>query len=235
LIRRSIEPGSPREDLPVIDDGPHVDGSVTVLDHPLAGIWLTVLRDDRTGPAAFRSAVHRLAGALAWEATRDLAVEPVDIRTPVAAARGTRRAAARPLVVPVLRAGVWMVDAFLDLVDDAEVGMIGMARDEQTLRPTTYVDRLPAIVTGDRRVYVLDPMLATGGSACAVATALAARGVRAATILSVLAAPEGLQRVRAAFPSWRVLTAAIDDRLDARGFIVPGLGDAGDRLSGEET
>jgi len=205
---------------------------VVVLHHPLAAIWLTILRDEQTPSATFRSAVRRLAGALAWEATRDLAVEPAAIRTPITETLGVRRTAPRPLLVPVLRAGVWMVDAFLDLIEDAEVGMIGMARDEETLRPTTYVDRLPVIVTGDRPIFVLDPMLATGGSACAVAAALEARGVRSATILSILAAPEGLARVQAHFPTWRIVTTAIDDHLDERGFIVPGLGDAGDRLSG---
>jgi uracil phosphoribosyltransferase len=216
-----------------VSSGPGgVGSSVVLLEHPLAAIWLTVLRDEQTRPAAFRSAVRRLAGALAWEATRDLAVEPLAVRTPITETVGVRRAAPQPLLVPVLRAGVWMVDAFLELIEDAEVGMIGMARDEETLRPTTYVDRLPAVVADDRPVFVLDPMLATGGSACAVAAALEARGVRSATILSVLAAPEGLARVRAQFPTWRVVTAAIDDHLDERGFIVPGLGDAGDRLSG---
>jgi uracil phosphoribosyltransferase len=205
---------------------------VVVLDHPLVGVWLTELRDERTGPAGFRSAIRRLSGALAWEATRGLALEPVEVRTPLTTAIGSRVVGPRPLLVPVLRAGVWMLDGLLALMEDAQVGMVGMARDEQTLLPATYVDRIPSDVDPARPVYVLDPMLATGGSVCAVGALLSGRGVQTATVLSVLAAPEGLARVQAELPGWQVITAAVDDHLDERGFIVPGLGDAGDRLSG---
>jgi uracil phosphoribosyltransferase len=125
-----------------------------------------------------------------------------------------------------------MIDGCLTLLPDSEVGMVGMARNEETLEAVTYVDRLPATVDPDRPVYVLDPMLATGGSLCAVGRLLIDRGVTSATVLSVLAAPEGISRVQAALPTWWVVTAAIDDHLDHRGFIVPGLGDAGDRLCG---
>jgi uracil phosphoribosyltransferase len=125
-----------------------------------------------------------------------------------------------------------MIDGCLSLLPEADVGMVGMARDEHTLQPVTYIDRLPATIDPERSVYVLDPMLATGGSLGAVGALLTGRGVGAATVLSVLAAPEGLKRVNAELPTWRIVTAAVDDHLDHRGFIVPGLGDAGDRLCG---
>jgi uracil phosphoribosyltransferase len=203
-----------------------------VVDHPLLASWLTELRDERTGSARFRELVHQIALALTWEATRHVATEPWPIRTPLTDTIGTRLAGARPLLVPVLRAGAWMIDGCLTLLPDSEVGMVGMARNEETLEAVTYVDRLPATVDPDRPVYVLDPMLATGGSLCAVGRLLIDRGVTSATVLSVLAAPEGISRVQAALPTWWVVTAAIDDHLDHRGFIVPGLGDAGDRLCG---
>jgi uracil phosphoribosyltransferase len=203
-----------------------------VLDHPLAASWLTGLRDETTGPVEFRDLVARLAAALAWEATRDLPTAPRPVRTPITDTVGTRLAATRPLLVPILRAGAWMLGPVLGLLPSAEVGIVGMARDEHTLEPSTYIDRLPATVEAGRPVYVLDPMLATGGSLCAVGRLLGDRGVESGVVLSILAAPEGVARVAEELPAWRVFTAAIDDHLDERGFIVPGLGDAGDRLCG---
>jgi uracil phosphoribosyltransferase len=207
---------------------------VVALDHPLAGAWLTELRDETTGSPRFRILIRNLAAALMWEATRRVPTEAHPVRTPLTETVGTRLAGPRALLVPVLRAGVWMIDGCLSLLPDADVGMVGMARDETTLEPVTYVDRLPVVVDADRPVYVLDPMLATGGSLCAVGALLGDRAVTSATVLSVLVAPEGLKRVHRELPTWRVVTAGIDDHLDERGFIVPGLGDAGDRLCGQD-
>jgi uracil phosphoribosyltransferase len=205
---------------------------VLALDHPLAASWLTELRDSTTESVRFRILVRNLAVALMWEATRSVPTEPVPVTTPLTETVGSRLAGPKPLLVPVLRAGAWMIDGCLSLLPEADVGMVGMARDEHTLQPVTYIDRLPATIDPERSVYVLDPMLATGGSLGAVGALLTGRGVGAATVLSVLAAPEGLKRVNAELPTWRIVTAAVDDHLDHRGFIVPGLGDAGDRLCG---
>jgi uracil phosphoribosyltransferase len=209
-----------------------VASSVITLDHPLAATWLTELRDETTGTARFRLMVRNLAVALMWEATREVPTEPFPVRTPLTETVGTRLAGPNPLLVPVLRAGAWMIDGCLSLLPEADVGMVGMARDERTLEPVTYIDRLPAAVDANRPVYVLDPMLATGGSLCAVGALLTGRGVGPATVVSVLAAPEGLERVQRQLPEWRIVTAAVDDHLNEHGFIVPGLGDAGDRLCG---
>jgi uracil phosphoribosyltransferase len=211
-----------------------VSAAVLALDHPLAASWLTELRDETTESPRFRILVRNLAVALMWEATRTAPTEPHPIRTPLIDMVGTRLAGPKILLVPVLRAGAWMIDGCLSLLPDADVGMVGMARDEQTLQPVTYIDRLPATVDPARPVYVLDPMLATGGSLCAVGALLTDRGVTAATVLSILAAPEGVKRINEELPTWRIVTAAIDDHLNEHGFIVPGLGDAGDRLCGSE-
>jgi uracil phosphoribosyltransferase len=211
-----------------------VSAAVLALDHPLAAAWLTELRDETTESPRFRILVRNLAVALMWEASRSAPTEPHRIRTPLTEMDGVRLAGPKILLVPVLRAGAWMIDGCLSLLPDADVGMVGMARDERTLQPVTYIDRLPATVDAARPVYVLDPMLATGGSLCAVGALLTDRGVTAATVLSILAAPEGVKRVNAELPTWRIVTAAIDDHLNEHGFIVPGLGDAGDRLCGSE-
>ena len=207
--------------------------TTTVLDHPLAAAYLTELRDETTPTPRFRLRVDGLARALAWEAASRLPVEDCTVKTPVATAAGVRTTGSPPLLVPVLRAGVWMVDGVLSIVPEADVAFVGLARDEQTLRAVTYLDKLPADVD-HRDVWILDPMLATGGSLVAVAEMLATRRAGAVTVLSLLAAPEGLLRLREepACEGWRIVVAAVDERLDERGFIVPGLGDAGDRLSG---
>jgi len=206
----------------------------TVLDHPLATAYMTELRDAETSTARFRQRVDGLARALAWEAARSLRTEPCTVQTPIAEATGVRLAGLSPVLVPVLRAGVWMVDGALSVVPDADVAFVGLARDEATLRAVTYLDKLPADVD-HRDVWVLDPMLATGGSLVAVAEMLASRNPGPVTVLSLLAAPEGLLRVseEPACSGWHVVCVAVDEHLDDRGFIVPGLGDAGDRLSGE--
>ena len=205
---------------------------VRTLEHPLASSWVSELRSTSTGAARFRRLVGGLAGALAWEALAAEAVEPYPVRTPLTTTTGVRLADPCPIVVPVLRAGVWMVEAVLALVPDASVAMVGLARDEATLVATAYLDKLPPSVDG-RRVLLLDPMLATGGSLVEVGERLLRHGApRAVSVLALLAAPEGIGRVTARFPTWDLVVAAVDDHLDGRGFIVPGLGDAGDRLSG---
>ena len=207
-----------------------------VVDHPLVAHKLTALRDVRTDSPTFRRLADELVTLLAYEATRDVRVEPSEVRTPVAAATGVRLARPVPLVVPVLRAGLGMLDGMTRLLPTAEVGFLGMVRDETTLLATTYADRLPEDLSG-REVFVLDPMLATGGTLVATFELLRARGAARITAICLLAAPEGLARVDAAFQDDRtcpvtVVTAGVDERLDERGYITPGLGDAGDRLYG---
>lgn len=203
-----------------------------LLDHPLSGAWLAELRHHSTAPPRFRHLVTRLSAALAWEATRHEPTVATSVPTPLGVdAPGLALADPRPVLVPVLRAGVWMLEGVLELLEEAEVGMVGMARDEATLAPLTYVERLPEDLSG-RRVLVLDPMLATGGSLCAVGSLLASRGCARASVLCVLAAPEGVARLGAELPTWDLHLGGLDERLDQRGFILPGLGDAGDRLCG---
>jgi uracil phosphoribosyltransferase len=206
---------------------------VTVVDHPVVAAKLTALRDVGTDTPSFRRLVDDLVTLLAYEATRSVSVEPVEIETPVAPTTGVRLTTPPPLVVPVLRAGVGMLDGLTRLLPDAEVGFAGLVRDEETAKPSWYAERLPESAAG-RAVFVLDPMLATGGTLVAVVEALLARGAEAVTCVCLLAAPEGIANVEAAFPGDRVslVVAAVDVRLDERSYIVPGLGDAGDRLFG---
>ena len=207
-----------------------------VVDHPLVAHKLTALRDARTDSPTFRRLADELVTLLAYEATRDVRVEPVEVTTPVARAQGVRLVRPVPLVVPVLRAGLGMLDGMTRLLPTAEVGFLGMVRDEQSLVATAYANRLPDDLTG-REVFVLDPMLATGGTLVATFELLVARGAARITALCLLAAPEGLARVDEAFRDdtgcpVTVVTAGVDERLDERGYITPGLGDAGDRLYG---
>jgi uracil phosphoribosyltransferase len=207
-----------------------------VADHPLVAHKLTTLRDVQTETPTFRRLTDELVTLLAYEATRHIKVEPVSVTTPVAVADGVRLARPVPLVVPVLRAGIGMLDGMARLLPNADVGFVGLARDERTLIATTYATRLPADLTG-RDTFVLDPMLATGGTLQTVITMLASRGAATVTAVCLLAAPEGVARVAEAFPDdagvkVRVVTAAMDQALNERGYIVPGLGDAGDRLYG---
>jgi len=208
---------------------------LTVVDHPIAATRLTVLRDATTGAPAFRAALAELAQILVLEATRDLAVEPVPISTPVGPTTGSRLRDT-PLLVPVLRAGLGMAEAAFALLPDAQMGFLGLARDEVTHEPRAYLESLPASLAGVP-VLVLDPMLATGGSLVHGCTSLLARGATRLTVVCVLAAPEGLDRLAAAGlepagTALHVVTTAVDERLDERAFIVPGLGDAGDRQFG---
>jgi uracil phosphoribosyltransferase len=203
---------------------------VTVVDHPLAARLLTRLRDETTDRATFRLAMDELAGMLVYEACRTLSVEPVEVRTPLAAAAGIR-IADPPLVVPVLRAGLGLHGAVIRLLPETETAFIGVSRNEETLEPEPYMNSVPADLAG-RPVLVLDPMLATGGSLEHACRLLRERGAGSMTGVCVLAAPEGIRRVGDSKLVDRVVTAAIDDHLDERAFIVPGLGDAGDRLFG---
>jgi uracil phosphoribosyltransferase len=207
-----------------------------VADHPLVAHKLTALRDVKTETPTFRRLADELMSLLAYEATRHLRVEPTMVTTPVGQADGVKLGRPVPLVVPVLRAGIGMLDGMARLLPNADVGFVGLARDEETLVAGVYAARLPADLTG-RETFVLDPMLATGGTLETVIGMLINRGAADITAICLLAAPEGLARIDAAFPddqspTVRVVTAAIDARLNDKGYIVPGLGDAGDRLFG---
>ncbi|POM26360.1 Uracil phosphoribosyltransferase [Actinomadura rubteroloni] len=205
------------------------------VDHPLVAHKLTTLRDVETDSPTFRRLADELVTLLAYEATRDVRVTNVEVRTPVTRTHGVQLTSPKPLVVPILRAGLGMLDGMTRLLPTAEVGFLGMVRDEGTLQAETYASRLPDDLSG-RQCYVLDPMLATGGTLAAAIRLLLDRGADDVTALCLLAAPEGLRFLEDAFAGTeapiRVVTAGVDERLNERGFIVPGLGDAGDRLYG---
>jgi uracil phosphoribosyltransferase len=206
---------------------------VTVVDHPIVAAKLTALRDIGTDTPTFRRLVDDLVTLLAYEATRDVPVETVTVTTPLTTTQGVRLTSPPPLVVPVLRAGVGMLDGLTRLLPDAEVGFAGLVRDEETAEASWYADRLPQSAAG-RAVVVLDPMLATGGTLVSVVSTLLERGAESVTCVCLLASPEGIARLDSEFPDDRVLLvlASVDERLDERAYIVPGLGDAGDRLFG---
>jgi len=205
-----------------------------VADHPLVAHKLTVLRDRNTPSPTFRLLVDELVTLLAYEATRDVHTRTVEIETPVTTAQGVKLAYPRPIVVPILRAGLGMLDGMTRLLPTAEVGFLGMQRDETTLEAITYANRLPEDLSG-RQCFLLDPMLATGGTLVAAIDYLLQRGARDVTAVCLLAAPEGLKVVEE-FVGDRadvsVVVAAVDERLNDKAYIVPGLGDAGDRLYG---
>jgi uracil phosphoribosyltransferase len=204
---------------------------VTVIDHPLAAERLGILRDRSTANAEFRQALDGLAGMLVYEATRQLPTDETVITTPLAQVPA-RRLRGVPMLVPILRAGVGMVNAALRLVPQAEVGFVGLARNEETFQPDPYLAKLPARLDG-RDVFVLDPMLATGGSLEYTCRLLIERGApQPITVVCVLAAPEGIERIRASGVDVDIVTAAVDDHLNDLAYIVPGLGDAGDRQFG---
>jgi uracil phosphoribosyltransferase len=207
---------------------------VHVVDHPLVAHKLTTLRDQQTDSPTFRRLTDELVTLLAYEATRGVRIEAVQVSTPVATATGVRLSSPKPLVVPILRAGLGMLDGMQRLLPTAEVGFLGLVRDEQTLQATTYAHRLPESLAG-RQCYVLDPMLATGGTLAAAVQYLFDLGADDVTAICLLAAPEGVRAVETSFGADAPLTvvvAAMDEELDANGYIVPGLGDAGDRLYG---
>ncbi|MCU1570632.1 MAG: uracil phosphoribosyltransferase [Naasia sp.] len=206
---------------------------VHVADHPLVTHKLTVLRDKTTPSPTFRALAEELVTLLAYEATRSVRVEPVEIQTPVATTTGLAISDPKPLVVPILRAGLGMLDGMVKLMPSAEVGFLGMVRNEETLEPTIYAERLPDDLS-NRQCFVLDPMLATGGSLIAAIEYLFARGADDVTAVCLIAAPEGLAAVERATEGRDVtiVLGALDERLNEVGYIVPGLGDAGDRLYG---
>jgi uracil phosphoribosyltransferase len=208
---------------------------IHVADHPLIAHKLTTLRDQRTDSATFRRLADELVTLLAYEATRDVRVETVTVQTPVAEAQGIKLATPKPLVVPILRAGLGMLDGMMRLLPTAEVGFLGMVRNEETLEASTYAERLPEDLSG-RQCYVLDPMLATGGTLAAAIRFLTDRGADHITAICLLSAPEGCANLERGLEGLdipvTVVTAGMDERLNEKGYIVPGLGDAGDRLYG---
>jgi uracil phosphoribosyltransferase len=205
------------------------------VDHPLVAHKLTTLRDVQTASPEFRRLTEELVTLLAYEATRDVRVAKVSVTTPVAMAEGSHLSRPRPLVVPILRAGLGMLEGMMRLMPTAEVGFLGMVRNEETLEASTYAERLPADLSG-RQCYVLDPMLATGGTLGAAIRFLTDRGADDITAICLLVAPEGVQKLESGLEGLdvpvRVVTAALDEHLNEKGYIVPGLGDAGDRLYG---
>ncbi len=204
---------------------------VTVVDHPLVQHKLGLLRDQETPTQFFRQLVNEVAVLLTYEVTKDLPVEEVAIATPLERVTVPRISGKKVAVVPILRAGIGMLDGVLSLVTAARVGFIGLYRDEETLQPVEYYVKLPADVA-ERDVILLDPMLATGNSTAAAVDILKRAGAQSVRMIAIIAAPEGLERLHAAHPDVHVVVASIDRALDERGYIVPGLGDAGDRLYG---
>lgn len=203
---------------------------IHVVDHPLAASRLSLMRDMRSDNSAFRTALKDLGAMLVYEASRDLAVENFDCETPVSTAQGARLQDP-PIIVPIIRAGLGMVDPALSMIPDAQVGFIGMARDEETHEPVPYLEALPQDLTG-RTVFVVDPMLATGGSLLHALHLLAARGATDITAICMVAAQHGVDALGKSGLTVRLVTAAIDPELNGDAYIVPGLGDAGDRLYG---
>jgi uracil phosphoribosyltransferase len=206
-------------------DPPHVH----TIRHPLAAAMLSVLRDRETPPSQFRDLIRRLSALLAYEATRDLLTVPWQVRTPLEEVSGVRMG---PVVlVPILRAGLGMADGMLAMIPDAQVGHIGMFRDEDNLSPVTYYVKLPAIAP-EAMVLLVDPMLATGGSAAGAVTLLKQHGCRDIRFACLIAAPEGVRRVHEEHPGLPIHTISVDRQLNDKGYILPGLGDAGDRIFG---
>jgi uracil phosphoribosyltransferase len=205
--------------------------SLTVVDHPLAGHLLSDLRDESTPPAIFRTLAKRLALALVLEASRSLPTRDVEIRTPLATTIG-RTLPDDLIAVPILRAGLGMLEAVTELFPEVAVGYVGLERDEASLQPQSYYEKLPPVA--GRHVLVLDPMLATGGSGAAACAAIKRGGPADIRFVCVVAAPEGVARMDAEHPDVGIFAAALDERLNQQGYIVPGLGDFGDRLFGTD-
>ena len=207
------------------------DPRVVVMDHPLIQHKLSILRDIETGSKVFKELVKELAMLIAFEATRDFQLDETTVTTPVAEARTKVLAGKKVAVVPILRAGLGMVDGILELIPAARVGHVGLYRDPETLEPVEYYSKLPADIA-ERDILVVDPMLATGGSASAACEFLAAEGASRVSLLVIIAAPEGIEKVRQSCPDVTIYVAGVDSHLNDHGYIVPGLGDAGDRLFG---
>jgi len=204
---------------------------LTVIEHPLIKHKLSFLRDRTTPTKLFKELVDELAMLMAFEATRDLPLEPVTIETPLEATKSFRLAGAEPLLVPILRAGLGMVDGIRALIPSARVGHIGLYRDHDTLEPVEYYFKVPPDIA-NRDIFVLDPMLATGGSAADAITQLKKAGARRLRFMCLVAAPEGVRRLHDAHPDVPIFAASLDRELNDVGYILPGLGDAGDRLFG---
>ena len=203
---------------------------VQVMDHPLIQHKVTLMRKKETGSKDFRNLLEEITMLMGYEITRDLPLEDVEIETPVAKMIGTQISGKKLGIVPVLRAGLGMVQGMLNLIPTAKVGHIGLYRDPQTLEPVEYYCKLPDVE--DRDFIIVDPMLATGGSASAAITLLKEKGIKNIKLMCLVAAPQGVQKVNADHPDVRIYVAALDDKLNDQGYIVPGLGDAGDRIFG---
>ena len=206
-------------------------GTLHVFNHPLIQHKLSILRDKETSVKEFRELVSEIASLMCFEATRDMPTEEVEIETPVAKAKVRRLAGKKMAIVPILRAGLGMVDGILNLVPGCKVGHIGLYRDPETLKPVEYYCKLPNDIA-DREIIVLDPMLATGGSASAAIGFIKQHGGKHIRLMCIIGAPEGANRVMSDHPDVDVYVAAMDERLNEHGYIVPGLGDAGDRIFG---
>ena len=202
-----------------------------IVEHPLLQHKISLLRNKQTGTKEFRDLVSEVATLLCYEATRDLPLEEVEVETPIALARTKVLAGRKLALVPILRAGLGMVDGMLNLIPAAKVGHIGLYRNEETLQPVEYYCKLPNDIA-EREVIVLDPMLATGGSAADAISLIKQRGARHIKFIGLIAAPEGLKALHAAHPDVDIYVGALDEKLNDQGYIVPGLGDAGDRIFG---
>ena len=205
--------------------------NVYVLDHPLIQHKLAIMRDKATGTKEFRALVNEIAGLMCYEATRNLPTMDVDVETPICTAKCKMLAGKKLAIVPILRAGLGMVDAMVDLIPSAKIGHIGLYRDPETHEPVEYYCKLPEDI-GNRQVYVVDPMLATGGSAVAAIDFLKQHGCKSIIMMNIIGCPEGIKRVNEAHPDVDIYMAACDEKLNDHAYIVPGLGDAGDRIFG---
>ena len=204
---------------------------VTVFEHPLIKHKLTILRKIETGSKDFRELVNEISTMMAFEVTRDLPVREIEIETPIEKTKGYEIAGKKQALVPILRAGLGMVDGILEVLPAAKVGHIGLYRDPETLKPVEYYCKLPVDIS-EREIYVLDPMLATGGSSSAAITFLKEKGCKSIKLVNIIAAPEGIELVQKNHPDVDIFVAGLDKKLNEHGYIMPGLGDAGDRLFG---
>ena len=208
-------------------------GKVIVMEHPLIAHKITYIRQETVGTTEFREMIGEIAQLMCYEATRDLELQDVRIKTPITEMTGKELAGKKLAIVPILRAGVGMVDGMLSLIPAAKVGHIGLYRDPETLEPVEYYCKLPADCS-ERQVFVVDPMLATGGSSAAAIRMLKEKGVKNIRFLCIIAAPEGVKRMREEHPDVDIYIGALDEKLNDHGYIVPGLGDAGDRIFGTQ-
>ncbi|GEK90406.1 uracil phosphoribosyltransferase [Alkalibacterium kapii] len=206
-------------------------GNFQVIDHPLIQHKLTILRDKNTGTKYFREVVNEIARLLAYEVSREMPLRDVEVETPIVKTVQKQLAGKKVVIVPILRAGLGMVDGMLDLIPAAKVGHVGMYRDHDTMEPVEYFIKMPSDLS-ERELLVVDPMLATGGSAVAAIDALKKRGATNIKFVCLVAAPEGVKVLQDAHPDVNIYTASLDEKLNEKGYIIPGLGDAGDRLFG---